>query len=154
MSELTQWPANLPLLRLSPRPEDLWTLEDALKGVLVMGETGSGKCLGKDTPVMLVSGEIVPVQDIKEGDLLMGDDSTPRKVLSTTQGYGRLYKIIPFKGEPWICNDVHVMTLCYRGCRTWIPRISINGKRVPIPNAPPRPVFFFVRRASGCLTRA
>ena len=46
MSELTQWPSNLPLLRLSPRPEDIWTLDDASKGVLILGETGSGKTSG------------------------------------------------------------------------------------------------------------
>ncbi|MBU2743541.1 hypothetical protein [Acidithiobacillus albertensis] len=33
--------------------------------------TGAGKCLGKDTPVLLYSGEVVPVQDVQIGDLLM-----------------------------------------------------------------------------------
>ena len=41
----------------------------------------------------------------------MGDDSTPRKVLSTNVGYGRLKKIVPKKGNPWICNDEHILTL-------------------------------------------
>jgi type IV secretory pathway TraG/TraD family ATPase VirD4 len=40
------WPLDLPLLRLSPRPQDVWTLNDATGGVLVMGETRSGKTTG------------------------------------------------------------------------------------------------------------
>ena len=38
---------------------------------------GSGKCLGKDTPVMLFDGTVRAVQDIVPGDLLMGPDSKP-----------------------------------------------------------------------------
>jgi len=85
---------------------------DADHGLLILcGPTGAGKCLGKGTPVLKYNGEIVPIEQIKEGDILMGPDSTPRKVLKTNQGKGPLYEIQPNKGEPWVCNDVHVMTL-------------------------------------------
>jgi len=72
---------------------------------------GSGKCLGLGTPVLMYDGRTVPVQDVKEGDLLMGPDSTPRRVMSTTTGSGELYRVVPVKGDPWVCNDVHVLTL-------------------------------------------
>lgn len=41
----------------------------------------------------------------------MGDDSQPRKVLSTNVGEGRLKRIVPKKGNSWVCNDVHILTL-------------------------------------------
>lgn len=75
--------------------------------------TGGGKCLGLGTPVMLHDGTIVPVEQIKAGDRLMGPDSLPRKVKTVTKGYGPLYKIVPIKGDPWICNEDHLLTLVY-----------------------------------------
>jgi len=47
---------------------------------------GRGKCLGKDTPILMYDGSIKMVQDIQIGDLIMGDDSTPRTVLSLARG--------------------------------------------------------------------
>lgn len=38
---------------------------------------GAGKCLGKDTPILMYDGSIRLVQDVQLGDVLMGDDSTP-----------------------------------------------------------------------------
>lgn len=72
---------------------------------------GSGKCLGVDTEILMYDGSIKKVQDIIVGDKLMGDDSTPRTVLSVTKGYGQLRKIQPKKGDAWVCNDVHILTL-------------------------------------------
>ena len=77
----------------------------------ISGPSGTGKCLGVDTPVLKYDGTIVPVQDVKKGDFLMGPDSKPREVLATTRGNGPLYKVNPKKGKSWICNDVHVLTL-------------------------------------------
>ena len=79
--------------------------------------TGGGKCLGKGTPVLRYDGRIVPVEAVRSGDLLMGPDSKPRRVLSTTQGHGPLFRIVPASGESWVCNDVHVMTLV--DTRSW-----------------------------------
>ena len=73
--------------------------------------TGFGKCLGIGTPVMRFDGRIVPVESIRVGDKLMGPDSLPRKVLSTCRDSGPLFRIVPTKGSPWVCNDVHVLTL-------------------------------------------
>ena len=38
-------------------------------------------------------------------DQLMGDDSTPRNVLSLAKGREIMYKIIPTKGDPYIVNE-------------------------------------------------
>jgi superfamily II DNA or RNA helicase len=90
--------------------------ENIMRGVrrmvLVMA-TGSGKCQKFGTPVLRYDGRIVPIESVQVGDLLMGPDSKPRRVLSTTRGFGPLYQITPIKGEPWVCNDVHVLSLVH-----------------------------------------
>lgn len=80
---------------------------------IVLGNRGGGKCLGRGTPVMMWDGSVKAVEDVAVGDLLMGDDSTPRKVLTTTHGVGPLYKVTPIKGDPYIVNDVHILSLKY-----------------------------------------
>lgn len=80
-------------------------------GAFLQAPMGSGKCLKKGTEVLLYSGRKVTVEDVRVGDLLMGPDSTPRLVLSTTEGSGPLYEVRPVKGKPWYCNDAHILTL-------------------------------------------
>ena len=78
---------------------------------LLTGAIGTGKCLGVDTPVLRHDGRIVPVQDVRPGDLLMGPDSQPRLVLSTTRGRDPLYRIVPAKGTPYVVNGAHILSL-------------------------------------------
>lgn len=89
----------------------LYAALETHRSVLVQCPTGGGKCLGKGTPVLMADGSILPVQDIKVGDQIMGDDSTPRNVLSVTTGRENLYRITPTKGEPWVCNESHILSL-------------------------------------------
>lgn len=86
------------------------------KLLVISGPSGVGKCLGRGTPVMLHTGEIRPVENILAGDRLMGPDGRQRTVLSISSGHGPLYKISPIKGEPWVCNENHVLSL--RNCTT------------------------------------
>lgn len=107
---------NVPTLEsLGLFPHEKKLITDVVEGdhglLIICGPTGSGKCLGKGTPVLMFSGDIKNVEDIKIGDLLMGPDSKPRKVLKTNTGKGPLYKVIPEIGNPWICNDAHILTL-------------------------------------------
>lgn len=81
------------------------------KRVLLQLPTGGGKCLVKGTPVLMFDGSIRPVEQVQEGDLLMGDDSTPRRVLSTCIGKELCYNVVPVKGETWGCNLSHVLSL-------------------------------------------
>ena len=74
---------------------------------------GTGKCLGRGTLVLRYDGRVIPVEEVRVGDLLMGPDSTPRRVLSTTSGTGALRRIVPRKGNPWICNDAHILTVVH-----------------------------------------
>ena len=78
---------------------------------IIKSPTGSGKCLGRGTPVMMYDGSIKNVEDIKVGDVLMGDDSGPRNVLSCCTGMEQLFKIKQKSGDDYIVNKSHVLSL-------------------------------------------
>lgn len=77
----------------------------------VQAVAGSGKCLQEGTLVIMADGSLKPVQDVLVGESVMGPDSLCREVLSTTNGTSQMYKIIPVKGDPWVCNNEHILTL-------------------------------------------
>lgn len=79
--------------------------------ITIAGQTGHGKCLGKGTKVLMYSGKIKKVEDIKVGDKLMGDDSTPRNVLSLARGKEMMYDITPTRGEGYKVNESHILSL-------------------------------------------
>jgi superfamily II DNA or RNA helicase len=81
------------------------------RGVVKMG-TGGGKCLGRNIPILMADGAVRAVQLVRRGDLLMGPTG-PRRVFSTSVGRGPMFIVRPTKGEPWVCNDVHVLTLVH-----------------------------------------
>ena len=96
----------------SPLPVNTAKLRLPPYGIhLLAGDMGVGKCLGEGVPVLMFDGSVKPVEDVRNGDTLMGPDSKPRSVLHTTQGRSPMYRITPTKGEPWTCNDVHMLTL-------------------------------------------
>lgn len=74
---------------------------------------GRGKCLGKDTPILMFDGTIKMVQDVVVGDVLMGDDSGPRNVLTLARGREQMYKIGCKKGDGYIVNESHILSLKY-----------------------------------------
>jgi hypothetical protein len=77
------------------------------------GAPGVGKCFSKDTPVLMFDGSIKMVQDIEIGEMLMGDDSTPRTVLTLGNGRDTMYKITNVKGENYTVNSEHILCLKY-----------------------------------------
>jgi superfamily II DNA or RNA helicase len=73
---------------------------------------GRGKCLGKDTPILMFDGEIKLVQDIVVGDSIMGDDSTPRKVLTLARGRETMYRVSEIGTDRfYIVNESHILSL-------------------------------------------
>lgn len=87
----------------------LWELSQA-RGLFGIIRVGAGKCHGVGTPIAMYDGRVVRVEDVRPGDLVAGPDG-PKEVLSTTKGHGPLFRIVPVKGDPWVCNDVHVLTV-------------------------------------------
>lgn len=103
----------------SLRPEQQAAVQAFLQAVRDPSKEGgllnltcaSGKCLGKDTPVMMFNGKIKPVQDVCVGELLMGDDARPRRVTSVCQGYDTLYEVSQAHGNAYIVNKDHILSL-------------------------------------------
>jgi Hom_end-associated Hint/Type III restriction enzyme, res subunit/Homing endonuclease len=85
---------------------------------------GAGKCLAKNTPVLMYDGNIKLVQDIVVGDLLMGDDSSPRTVLSLARGRETMYKVHETKGEGYTVNESHILSL---KCGTYMNKNNPKG---------------------------
>ena len=85
---------------------------------------GTGKCHAKGTPIIMYDGNIKLVEDIVEGDLLMGDDSLPRTVLSLARGIDKMFKVTPNKGESYTVNEEHI--LCLKNQENKVIEISVN----------------------------
>ena len=82
-----------------------------LPHLLFHGPPGTGKCLGIDTPIIMYDGSIKKVQDITAGELLMGDNNTPRLVINTTNGSDQLFEISQNFGDKYIVNSSHILSL-------------------------------------------
>lgn len=85
-------------------------IKDKGGGLLVV-PCASGKCLKKGTIVIMYDGTFKKVEDIISGDQIMGDDSTPRNILSLARGQEEMFDIIPTKGEKYTVNRSHILSL-------------------------------------------
>lgn len=79
--------------------------------VIIAARPGMGKCLGKGTKVVMYDGTLKKVEDVQTGDLLMGDNSTPRQVQSIARGKEKMYWIRQNKGIDYRVNESHVLSL-------------------------------------------
>ena len=73
-----------------------------------------GKCLHPETPVLMWHTEqsvFKKAKDIQVGDVLVGDDNTPRNVLSICSGEEQMYRIKQNKGDSYIVNESHILSL-------------------------------------------
>lgn len=79
--------------------------------VAVAGPVDAGKCMCPSTPVIRYNGKIDRIDQIKLGDYLMGDDSTPREVMKIYQGETDMYKVNQTRGDDYIVTNNHILTL-------------------------------------------
>ena len=79
--------------------------------IIVAARPGMGKCLGKGTKVLMFDGVLKNVEDIEVGELLMGDDNTPRTVLSLARGQEKMYWIRQNRGIDYRVNESHILSL-------------------------------------------
>lgn len=84
-------------------------------GMLYLTGRRSGKCFGIDTSIRMYDGSVKMVQDIAEGEQVMGDDSTPRTVFGVTTGEEQMFRIVPHKGVSFTCNESHILSLIWNG---------------------------------------
>lgn len=78
---------------------------------VVLARTKHGKCLGKGTQVMMSDATTKAVEDIQEGEQVMGPDSQPRTVLTVTRGVDDLYEVTGVDGSRFVCNKEHILCL-------------------------------------------
>ena len=78
---------------------------------LMVCATGTGKSTPAGTPTMRADGTITTVEKIQTGDILLGPGGSHRRVLNTRVGHGDLVEVRPVKGDPWVCNLDHILTL-------------------------------------------
>ena len=90
------------------------------------GPPGNGKCFAKDTQILMYDGKYKNVQDVRVYDVVMGDDSKPRIVLSLGNGIDEMYEIKSNKGESYTVNSEHI--LCLKSYRiNFIKKIKYNN---------------------------
>jgi len=88
--------------------------------------------------ILVYDGSVKNAKKIRKGNFLMGDDSTPREVLSTCTGRDEMFRIETIKGDTFIVNSAHILSLkcsynnrCYweeRSKRYWVVW-NENGSR-------------------------
>jgi hypothetical protein len=81
------------------------------QGLILLTGRGFGKCLARGTKVLMYNGTLKEVQNVEKGDLLMGPDSKPRKVLGTTYGTDDLYEVVQRQGMNYTVNSRHMLSL-------------------------------------------
>ncbi len=124
--------------------ENIYTKNNAKNGKAGLTLQLQAGCHAKDTKILMYDGSLKNVQDITTNDLLMGDDSTPRKIINLVRGKGQMYEITNKNQESYIVNDEHILCLKYTNKNTikystklqcylaiWFDsnKISINQKK-------------------------
>ena len=79
--------------------------------IIIAARPGMGKCLGKGTKVLMFDGTLRNVEEVALHEILMGDDSTPRKVLSLARGQEKMYWIHQNKAISYRVNESHILSL-------------------------------------------
>lgn len=107
-----------------------------LNGGLGAGELGvciaPTGCHAKGTEILTYNGTLEKIEDIQVGDLIMGSDSKPRRVLKLVRGKENMYKITPNKGDSFVVNENHILSLqrTNLGCKSRNPKK--NGEVINI----------------------
>lgn len=78
----------------------------------LQGSNGVGKCFALGTEILMFDGTTKVVEEVKIGDILMGDDNKPRTVLSLGRGEDQLYRIVhKSTGDSYTVNSDHILVL-------------------------------------------
>ena len=77
----------------------------------VCAVVGYAGCHRRGQDILMFDGSVKQVEDVVVGDLLMGPDSRPRQVQRLVRGRGQMVEVVPTKGDPWVVNTDHVLTV-------------------------------------------
>jgi hypothetical protein len=97
-----------------PYPNCLAGLNTKLKGMrtgeIALFISGTG-CFAKGTEILMYDGTKKNVEDILVGDIVMGDDNSPRNVLRLFRGREPMKRITLRDDTSFDCNESHVLSL-------------------------------------------
>lgn len=97
---------------LKPHQKDIVRWMVSMGRAACFAAFGLGKCHGAGTKILMHDCSIKNVEDIKVGDQIMGDDGSPRNVLSLARGKEQMYRITLKNGDSYTCNESHILSLC------------------------------------------
>lgn len=83
--------------------------EDTDKPVILV--TGGRGCEAPETEVIMADLSVKQIKDIKVGELVMGDDFMPRRVLGVTSGRSVMYRVHQTSSDDYFVNEEHILTL-------------------------------------------
>jgi len=84
------------------------------------------ECFARGTRVLMHDGATKPVEEVEAGDVVMGPDSRPRRVLSLVRGRGAMLRVVPKKGESWVCSANHTLAL-HCGAKNRRPHVRMTA---------------------------
>ncbi len=102
---------ELDLETINPSTKEMFNPSQGGSKTVVIGKPGTGKCLAKGTRILMFDGTTCRVEDVIVGDLLMGDDSTPRRVLSLCSEEDEMFEIEQQYGDNYTVNSAHILSL-------------------------------------------
>lgn len=85
----------------------------ALVQLPVVCMTGGPGCHAKGQKLLKADGSLVNVENVQVGDRLAGYAGQVRTVLELKRGHGKMVRIHPTKGEPFVVNEDHILTLIH-----------------------------------------
>lgn len=87
------------------------TVDRLVKHRAMIAQCATG-CHAAGQGIVMFDGSIKRVEEIVVGDLLMGVDSTPRRVLNLHRGSEEMFKITPNRGgDSFVVNRGHILSL-------------------------------------------
>jgi hypothetical protein len=99
------------ILKAKPTKQQMMVIRDIDKGKRKISIRSGHGCFAAGHPVMMFDGTIKPVEDVRVGDLLMGDDGTPRCVLQLKRGREEMYRFTFNSGDVHTYNASHKLVL-------------------------------------------
>lgn len=78
---------------------------------VIIGSFGEGKCHARGERILMFDGSVKNAEDVAVGDLLMGPDSKPRRVLALHRGLDHMLRVVPRRGDSFVVAGGHPLSL-------------------------------------------
>ena len=103
--------SEVPLVRIDETHENIVSL--AFKPTNTSG-------FGPSTRVRMADGSIKEIKDIVIGDMVTGDDGLPHRVLSRSNGYAQMYRILQGKADAYDVTGTQILVLRATGVTPFV----------------------------------